>query len=96
MLSGVSHDLRTPLTRMRLGLSMMDDVEAAPLLEDVDEMQHLVDAFLDFAHADASDTLEAVDPHQVLDDALASQTARSAMSSKTMAPAFPSISARTR
>ena len=70
MLSGVSHDLRTPLTRMRLGLSMMDDAEAAPLLEDVDEMQHLVDAFLDFAHADASDTLEAVDPHQVLHDAL--------------------------
>jgi len=33
-------------------------------------MQHLVDAFLDFAHADASDTLEAIDPHQVLEDAL--------------------------
>jgi len=70
MLSGVSHDLRTPLTRMRLALSMMDEAEAAPLLEDVDEMQHLVDAFLDFAHADASDTLEAIDPHQVLEDAL--------------------------
>lgn len=70
MLSGVSHDLRTPLTRMRLALEMIDEADAAPLREDVAEMEHLVDAFLNFAHADASDTLEAVDPHQVLKDAI--------------------------
>ena len=49
MLSGVSHDLRTPLTRLKLGLSMIDPDEAEPLLRDVDEMQHLLDAFLDFS-----------------------------------------------
>jgi len=70
MLSGVSHDLRTPLTRMRLGLAMIADADAAPLLEDVAEMQYLVDTFLDFAQADASDTLEAVNPHKVLQDAI--------------------------
>lgn len=49
MLSGVSHDLRTPLTRLKLGLSMLDEEEAAPLLKDVDEMQRLVDTFLEFS-----------------------------------------------
>ena len=70
MLSGVSHDLRTPLTRMRLGLSMMDDEEAGPLLQDVDEMQHLLDGFLDFARSDAADTLEPFSPHTLLEQVL--------------------------
>lgn len=73
MLSGVSHDLRTPLTRMRLGLSMMDEEEAAPLIQDVDEMQHLLDGFLDFARSDAADTLESFDPHTLLNDVLESR-----------------------
>lgn len=81
MLSGVSHDLRTPLTRLRLGLSMMDEEEAAPLLRDVDDMQRLVDAFLDFARGDAGDAVEAVDiaalVRQVVTDAQrAGQAAR--------------------
>jgi two-component system osmolarity sensor histidine kinase EnvZ len=79
MLSGVSHDLRTPLTRMRLGLSMMDDAEVAPLIKDVDEMQHLLDGFLDFARSDAADVLEPCDPAALLatllEDATRSQLA---------------------
>lgn len=66
MLSGVSHDLRSPLTRMRLGLSLMDDAEAAALLRDVDDMERLLDAFLDFARSDAADASEMVRPGAIL------------------------------
>ncbi|MCX7559611.1 ATP-binding protein [Sulfitobacter sp. F26204] len=66
MLSGVSHDLRTPLTRMRLSLSMLDDDEATPLLQDVDDMQRMLDEFLDFAKGAAEGTPEAVVPFDLV------------------------------
>jgi two-component system osmolarity sensor histidine kinase EnvZ len=73
MLSGVSHDLRTPLTRLRLGLGMLDGEDVEPLIRDVDDMQGLLDAFLDFARGDVEGDAEPSDPialaHQVLADA---------------------------
>lgn len=66
MLSGVSHDLRTPLTRMKLGLAMLDAEDAEPLLQDVDEMQQLLDAFLDFSRGVSTSAPENIDPQELV------------------------------
>ena len=70
MLSGISHDLRTPLTRLRLGLTMIDEAEAAPLIDDVDEMQRQLDAFLDFVRGDAGDEAVATVPQTLLHETI--------------------------
>lgn len=63
MLSGVSHDLRTPLTRLKLGLSFLpEDDEVEALKRDVGQMERLVDEFLAFARGDAMEEAEPVDP----------------------------------
>lgn len=67
MLSGVSHDLRTPLTRLKLGLSMVEgDVETKDMELDIADMEHLLDAFLTFARGDALDDLEEINPLELL------------------------------
>lgn len=67
MLSGVSHDLRTPLTRLKLGLAMIDEDDAEPMLRDVAEMQALLDAFLDFSRGASTGEPEPVDPLKLAD-----------------------------
>jgi len=63
MLSGVSHDLRTPMTRLKLSLSLMpQDDEVSAALRDVADMERLVDEFLSFARGDAMETPVTTDP----------------------------------
>ena len=66
MLSGVSHDLRTPLTRMKLGLAMLDEEDARPLMQDVDEMRQLLDAFLDFSRGVSTSRPEETNPQTLV------------------------------
>ena len=50
MLSGISHDLRTPLTRMKLQLALIKDVEISKKLSaDVDEMEIMLNEYLQFS-----------------------------------------------
>lgn len=63
MLSGVSHDLRTPLTRLKLGLAFLpEDDETAALKRDVQDMERLVDEFLAFVRGEAGEEPVLTDP----------------------------------
>ena len=64
MLAAVSHDLRTPLTRMKLELEMLGEGRATPgdindLRADVEEMTRVVDGYLDFARGEGQESHRA-------------------------------------
>ncbi len=62
MLAGVSHDLRTPLTRMKLQLAMFAHApEADALKSDVGEMEKMVEGYLAFARGDSAEEIAATD-----------------------------------
>jgi two-component system osmolarity sensor histidine kinase EnvZ len=62
ILAGVSHDLRTPLSRMRLGIEMSgaDDAMKAGMITDIEEMDRIISQFLDFARTDGGEALAPV------------------------------------
>jgi len=70
MLAGVSHDLKTPLTRIRLQLALMDETpEVRALAEDVAEMERMLDDYLDFARGEGGEKSQLVDLSKLVRDA---------------------------
>ena len=56
MLAGVSHDLRTILTRFKLELALSEDsTEIKAMRKDVDEMQGMINAYMDFAKGEGDE-----------------------------------------
>ena len=61
MLAGVSHDLRTPLTRMKLQLSLMKNDDAKKELEhDIIEMTAMLNSYVNFVRGEAPETIENI------------------------------------
>ena len=69
MLAGVSHDLRTPLTRIRLQLEMLSkNKESEELLKDVDEMQYMLETYLDFSQTVSSEENSIVNINEMIEE----------------------------
>ena len=69
MLAGVSHDLRTPLTRMKLQLAMLgDSAEVEALKSDVAEMESMVQEYLAFARGEGTEAVIATNVTDLLDE----------------------------
>ena len=69
MLAGVSHDLRTPLTRIKLQLEMLSkSKENEELLKDVNEMQYMLETYLDFSQTVSSEENSIVNINKMIDE----------------------------
>ena len=76
MLAGVSHDLRTPLTRLRLALAMLPAegplaIDAAEMTADVEEMERMISGYLAFARGEQAEQAQPVDLSAMLQDVAA-------------------------
>lgn len=70
ILAGISHDLRTPLTRLRMGIEMSGSDEASrdAMVADVEEIDRTIGQFLDFARADDGEAFADTDVSALLRD----------------------------
>lgn len=69
MLAGVSHDLKTPLTRLKLALAMApDDADTGPMRADIAEMEHMLDEYLAFARGEGGEESTLTDLGELLRD----------------------------
>ena len=94
LLAAVSHDLRTPLTRLKLELALSEPGRRVEAMKaDLAEMEHLIDEYLAFARGDGAESVEDVDVRRLLDEV--SEGARRAGARVTVA-ADPNLTARVR
>lgn len=69
MLAGVSHDLRTPLTRMKLQIAMLDkNSEIAELSSDVAAMESMIEGYLNFARGEGTEERQLVNAADLLEN----------------------------
>ena len=72
MLAGVSHDLRTPLTRMRLQMALMPkNAETQALEEDILELEQMIDGYLAFARGEGEETAKTGNIPELLNQIIA-------------------------
>ncbi len=71
MLAGVSHDLRTPLTRMKLQISLINNEKAKSELEiDINEMTAMLDSYMSFVKTESPETIENININELIKDSI--------------------------
>jgi len=71
MLSGISHDLRTPLTRLKLQLAMMDKKDLAKkMTTDIDEMEKMLNDYLQYAKSQSEESSSKIDINLMVNEIL--------------------------
>ncbi len=69
MLAGVSHDLRTPLTRLKLQLAMLGDgPDVADMKKDISDMERMIEGYLNFVRGDGNEEAVIIDLCALLKD----------------------------
>ncbi|HEX4508169.1 MAG TPA: ATP-binding protein [Alphaproteobacteria bacterium] len=87
MLAGVSHDLRTPLTRMKLQLALLGEgEETEELRADVGEMETMIEAYLAFARGEGGEVPQRTDMAQLLREVIDGQPGRDRVTLQTAEP----------
>ncbi len=71
MLSGISHDLRTPLTRLKLQLAMMDKKDTAKkMARDIDEMERMLNDYLQYAKSQTQEKSDEINLNNLITELL--------------------------
>jgi two-component system osmolarity sensor histidine kinase EnvZ len=96
MLAGVSHDIKTPLTRMKLSLAMMaDDADIIAMRHDIAEMEHMLDDYLAFARGEGGEEASLTDLSDLVRDAaVAAERAQPGARIDVTAPAHVPVSVK--
>ena len=77
MLAGISHDLRTPLTRLRLTAEIMADKDLAEgMILDIQDMDEILEQFISFMRDGSDEALELIDMNQILTEVAAQFSAQ--------------------
>ena len=96
-LAGISHDLRTPLARLRLNIEMLgnnaDEHTRSGMEQDIEDMDGIIGQFLDFARQEQDDALVASDLNQIARDAC-ERFVRQGASIQTELADLPSVKLR--
>jgi two-component system osmolarity sensor histidine kinase EnvZ len=71
MLSGISHDLRTPLTRLKLQLALLKQQDLAKKMsDDIEEMERMLNEYLEFSRNQKSEETETASINELIEDVI--------------------------
>lgn len=79
LMAGISHDLRTPLTRIRLATEMLDDKESffkEGIEQDIDDMNEIIDQFITYIKLDREEVAELNDLNEIISQEVKAEASR--------------------